>query len=148
MTMSEKKKGLGKVVDKQTGRKFGMVSVFAGRYAGGNGVLVSKTEIGTYVIGVKRTDENGDELENQMYLTRESFSALTSAIYMFLSHEKEDMDAFVTLAIDDESGIMYKKLDVLKEDGNEGTEGLYGRGTSGGTQEKGAGAKEEYTKKD
>ena len=89
--MSEKKKGLGKVVDKQTGREFGMVSVFAGRYAGGNRVLVSKTEICTYVIGVKRTDENGDELEDQMCLTRESFSALTSAIYMFLSHEKEDI---------------------------------------------------------
>ena len=114
--MSEKKKGLGKVVDKQTGREFGMVSAFVGRYAGDNMVLVSKTEIGTYVIGVKRTDENGDELEDRMYLTRESFSALTSAIYMFLSHEKEDMDAFVTLAIDDESGIMYKTLDDLKED--------------------------------
>jgi hypothetical protein len=35
---------------------------------------------------------------------------------MFLSHEKEDMDAFVTLAIDDKSGIMYKTLDDLKED--------------------------------
>lgn len=114
--MSEKKKGLGKIVDKQTGQEFGMVSAFVGRYAGGNRVLVSKTEIDTYLIAVKRADENGDELEDQMHLTRESFSALTSAIYMFLSHEKEDADAFVTLAIDDESGIMYKTLDDLKED--------------------------------
>lgn len=114
--MSEKNKGLGKVVEKQTGREFGMVSAFVGRYAGGNRVLVSKTEIDTYLIAVKRADENGDELEDQMHLTRESFSALTSAIYMFLSHEKEDVDAFVTLAIDDESGIMYKTLDDLKED--------------------------------
>jgi hypothetical protein len=113
--MSEKKKGLGKVVDEQTGREVEMVSAFVGRYAGGNRVLVSKTETDTYVIGVKRADENGDELEDQMYLTRESFSALTSAIYMFLSHEKEDMDAFITLAIDDKSGIMYKTLDDLKE---------------------------------
>lgn len=114
--MSEKNKGLGKVVEKQTGREFGMVSAFVGRYAGGNRVLVSKTEIDTYLIAVKRADENGDELEDQMHLTRESFSALTSAIYMFLSHEKEDVDAFVTLAIDDKSGIMYKTLDDLKED--------------------------------
>lgn len=114
--MSEKKKGLGNVVDEHTGRKFGMVSAFVGRYAGDNRVLVSKTEIDTYLIAVKRADEYGDELEDQMYLTRESFSALTSAIYMFLSHEKEDLDAFVTLAIDDESCIKYKTLDDLKED--------------------------------
>lgn len=114
--MSKKKKGLGNVVDEHTGLEFGMVSAFVGRYAGGNMVLVSKTEIDTYVIAVKRDDENGDELEDRMYLTRESFSALTCAIYMFLSHEKEDLDAFATIAIDDESGIMYKTLDDLKEE--------------------------------
>lgn len=114
--MSENKKGLGKMVVEETGQELEFVSVLAGRFTGNRRVFVSKTETGTYVIGIKREDEDGYELEDKMHLTRESFSALLSAIHLFLVQEKEDAEAFAQLAIDKDSGYLYKTLDDLKEE--------------------------------
>ena len=114
--MSEKKKGLGKIVDEETGQELEFVSVLAGSFAGNNRIIVSKTETSTYVIGIKRVGEDGHELEDKMHLTRESLSALHFAIHLFLSQEKEDTEAFAQLAIDEDSGYLYKTLDDLNED--------------------------------
>lgn len=114
--MSEKKKGLGTLTVEETGRKLEFVSVLAGCFAGNRRVFVSKTETGTYAIGIERAGEDGLKTTGNMHLTRESFSALLSAIHLFLEKEKEDVAVFSQLAFDEESGFLYKTLDDLKED--------------------------------
>ena len=116
MIMSENKKRLGLMIDEKTGEEFEFVSTLVGRFAGNRRLHISKTDIETYVIGVKREDVMGEILEEQMHLTKESLSALLSAIHLFLKHEKEDVELFSKLALDKESGYMYKTLEDLKEE--------------------------------
>lgn len=114
--MSENKKRLGLMIDAKTGEEFEFVSTLVGCFAGNRRLHISKTDIETYVIGVKRENIMGEILEEQMHLTKESLSALLSAIHLFLEHEKEDVELFSKLALDKESGYMYKTLEDLKEE--------------------------------
>ena len=114
--MSENKKRIGKVIVEGTGKELEFVSTLVGRYAGNRRVHISKTEIETYVIGIKRENVHGEILEEQMHLTKISLAALLSAINLFLEHENEDLGIFSTLSIDEESGYLYKTLEDLKEE--------------------------------
>ena len=113
--MSENKKRLGLMIDEKTGEEFEFVSTLVGCFAGNRRLHISKTDVETYVIGVKRKNIMGEILEEQMHLTKKSLSALLSAIHLFLEHEKEDVGSFSKLALDKESGYMYKTLEDLKE---------------------------------
>ena len=115
--MNENRKRLGTLTVVETGQKLEFVSVLAGRFAGDGRVHIAKTEIGTYSIVVKGKTGDGEVIEHQMHLTRRSLSALLGSMLMFLGHEKENKDEFVDLAIDDESGYLYKTLDDLQEEG-------------------------------
>lgn len=114
--MSENKKRLGLMIDEKTGEEFEFVSTLVGCFAGNRRLHISKTDVETYVIGVKRENIMGEILEEQMHLTKESLSVLLSAIHLFLEHEKEDVELFSKLALDKESGYMYKTLEDLKEE--------------------------------
>lgn len=115
--MNENRKRLGRLTVEGTGQKLEFVSVLAGRFAGDVRMHIAKTEIGTYSIGVKGKTEDGEVIGHQMHLTRRSLSALVGSIFLFLEHEKENEDEFVNLAVDDESGYLYKTLDDLQEEG-------------------------------
>ena len=114
--MSENKERIGKLAIEGSGVEYEFVSTLAGRFVEGRRVNVSKTVIDTYVIGIRRENVMGEVLDEQMHLTKKSLSAILSAIHLFLEHEKEDVAAFSRLALDEESGFLYKTLDDLKED--------------------------------
>ena len=114
--MSENKKRLGLMIDEKTGEEFEFVSTLVGCFAGNRRLHISKTDVETYVIGVKRENVMGEILEEQMHLTKISLAALLSAIHLFLEHENEDLGIFSTLSIDEESGYLYKTLEDLKEE--------------------------------
>lgn len=114
--MKENKKRLGVITDTETGEQLEIVSAYAGRFTGGRTVAVTKTEIGSYTFSVRTPDDNGDIREQQMHISKYDFSALLRAIAMFLDKEGVSLTDFMNLAIDKDSGYMYKTLDDYKEE--------------------------------
>lgn len=120
--MSEKKKRLGVIIDKETGEQLEMVAALAMRCKGDRRVSVSRTEIGSYALMVYTPDENGDMREQQMHLSELDFSALLNGIFCFLGESGMDIEEFADRSVDESSGFLYKTIDDVEEELKEGTE--------------------------
>ena len=116
--MEEKKKKLGTVTTEENEKEriLRVVSVLVGNFVGNRRVIISQSEADTYVIQVRKPDEDGKVVEHVMHLSRESFSALLTTIHLFLQEEKEDEEIFAFLCMDDDSGYLYKHEDDLEEE--------------------------------
>ena len=113
--MEENKKRLGKLIIVPTGQEIEIESVLVGHFVGNRRVHIYKTELGTYVINLKR--EDGEEkMDEQLHMKRESFSALFLSMLQFIEDEEEDFKEFLDVSVDEESGILYKQSDDLKEE--------------------------------
>lgn len=112
--MEENKKRLGKLIEEESGQEIELESVFVGRFVGNRRVCISKTELGTYLIDMRRDGEN-EPMEKPVYMTREMFSALFCSMLQFLEKEGEDFKEFLEASCDENSRFLYKSLDNLKD---------------------------------
>ena len=112
--MKESKRRLGKLIEEESGQEIELESVFVGRFVGNRRVCISKTELGTYLIDMRRDGDN-EPLEEPVYMTREMFSALVCSMVQFLEKEGEDFKEFLEASYDENSRFLYKSLDNLKE---------------------------------
>lgn len=109
--MEEKKNELGTVTVSVEGKdeSWKIASMLVGSFKGGRRVAVGKTDHDTYILQVKKLDENGNIVEHGMHLTKESLSALMHSILLFLEEEKENLEEFNSISLDEDSGYLYKQ---------------------------------------
>lgn len=110
--MKEKKMELGSVTVSVDGKiaQWEFVSILVGTFKGDRRVTVGKTEHGTYVLEVKKPDENGNMVEQGMHLTKESLAALLTSLHLFLEEENERMSKFSEICHDENAGYLYKRV--------------------------------------
>lgn len=107
--MEEKKYKLGSVLiaDNSTS-EVEIVSCFQGTFKGDRRVTVVKTEMDTYVIEVRKPDENGEMISHSMHLTKESFAAMICACLTFTEEERMDIEQITKLCMDENTAYLYK----------------------------------------
>lgn len=107
--MEEKKYKLGSVLiaDNNTS-EVEIVSCFLGTFKGDRRVTVLKTEMDTYVIEIRKPDENGEIITDGIHLTKESFTAMICACLTFTEEERMGIEQITKLCMDENTAYLYK----------------------------------------
>lgn len=107
--MEEKKYKLGSVlIADNSASEVEIVSCFLGTFKGDRRVTVLKTEMDTYVVEIRKPDENGEIITDGMLLTKESFAAIICACLTFTEEERMDIEQITKLCMDENTAYLYK----------------------------------------